>query len=105
MHTKIYCHSEPLVVPNYHYLAQPPSLQQLDAALAAAKEVGGASVPLLPPERCEAYVRAVCSAEGLTALAAAVVRNASSTLKVRILRVCGVGYGDEFFYWAGGSTP
>lgn len=56
-------------------------MQQLDVALAAARSVGGASVPLLPAEERESYVRAVCSAEGLTALAAAVVRNTSSTLK------------------------
>ena len=64
-------------------------MQQLDAALEAAREVGGASVPLLLAERREAYVRAVCSAEGLTALAAAVVRNSSSTLKASVfVRSC-----------------
>ena len=39
--------------------ALPPSPQQLDVALEAARRVGSASVPLLPAEEREAYVRAV----------------------------------------------
>jgi hypothetical protein len=50
--------------------------------LAAARAVGGACVPLLPPEQRDAYIRHVSSTEGLAALAAAVVRNASSVLRV-----------------------
>jgi predicted regulator of Ras-like GTPase activity (Roadblock/LC7/MglB family) len=56
-------------------------LRQLEAALEAAKQVGGACVPLLPAEQRDNYIRHVSSTEGLAALASAVVRNASSVLK------------------------
>lgn len=142
-------------LPHIFSLLRAALLRQLDAALEAAKQVGGACVPLLPAEqvcvpvgaggvgwleaggcvptrgacvlgtgahtstalnRCgwaepgcagasgssslplflcftpcplvpqrDAYIRHVSSTEGLAALAAAVVRNASSVLKVRAL--------------------
>jgi hypothetical protein len=71
-------------LPHIFGLLRAALLTQLDAALAAARQVGGACVPLLPAQQREAYIRQVSSTEGLAALAATVVRNASSVLKVCI---------------------
>ncbi|KAI3425184.1 hypothetical protein D9Q98_008953 [Chlorella vulgaris] len=68
-------------LPHIFGLLRAALLTQLDAALAAARQVGGACVPLLPAQQREAYIRQVSSTEGLAALAATVVRNASSVLK------------------------
>jgi hypothetical protein len=60
--------------------------QQLDVALSAAERVGSGCVPRLPQEDRDTYVRAVSTAEGLTAMAATVVRTSTQLLKVRWMK-------------------
>lgn len=87
-------------LPTIFALLRTALLRQLDAALAAARDVGGACVPLLPPEQRDAYIRHVSSTEGLAALAAAVVRNATSVLRVGGLGLLGEVGGRWESCWA-----
>lgn len=71
-------------------------MQQLDTALELAQRIGMQCVPMLEIEERNTYVRAVSTAEGLTAMLATLVRISSGLLKVEIHLRCQL---QTFFYF------